>query len=149
MDKTLPLWKKIITVVLLGIAVLFVCYFIGSCSLISSGGKLNLTQYLQNEYSDIDKKYKLSFDSEKTLVLVCPENVFSNNELSYVLEIEEKGNIFFAKNEEENFVFIPLSEDRIYLQTRNVILYNINTFVVETSEESQSIEETVDENEEI
>lgn len=148
MNKSLPLWKKILTVIILIIAVLFVCYFIGSCSLINSGS-LKLSNYINNEYSDIDKKYKLTFDSEKTLVLVCPENVFSNNELSYVLEIEEKGNIFFAKNEEENFVFIPLSEDRIYLQTRNVILYNINTFVVETSEESQSIEETVDENEEI
>lgn len=149
MNEALPLWKKILTVILLGIAILFVCYFIGSCSLISGGGKLNLTQYLQNEYSDKDNKYKLTFDSEKSLALICPEKAFSSNEVSFLLEIEEKGNIFFAHNEDENFVFIPLSEDRIYLQTRNVILYNIDTFVVETSEESQPIEETVDENEEI
>ena len=149
MNKSLPLWKKILTVVLLGIAVLFVCYFIGSCSLISGGGKLNLTQYLQNNYSDKDNKYKLTFDSEKSLALICPESAFSKNEVSFFLEIEEKGNIFFAHNEDESFVFIPLSQDRIYLQTRNVILYNIDTFVVETSEESQPIEETVDENKEI
>lgn len=149
MDKTLPLWKKILTVILLGIAVLFVCYFIGSCSLISSSGRLNLTQYLDNEYSDKDNTYKLTFDSEKSLALICPESAFSKNEVSFLLEIEEKGNIFFAHNEDENFVFIPLSEDRIYLQTRNVILYNIDTFIVETSEEAEPIEEIIDENEEI
>lgn len=149
MEKTIPLWKKILTVVLLGIAVLFVCYFVGSCSLINSGGKLNLTQYLNNEYEDVNNKYRLTFDSEKSVALICPEKKFSDIQTSYLLNIEEKGNIFYASNEEEKFVFIPLSEDRIYLQTRNIILYNVDSFINEDEENNSSIEEIANEDEEI
>lgn len=149
MDKKVSIWRKILTVIILLIAVLFICYFIGSCSLITSNRKLNLTQYLNNEYLDANNKYRLTFDSEKSVALICPEKAFSDVQTSYLLDVEEKGNIFYASNEEEKFVFIPLSEDRIYLQTRNVILYNINFFINDEEENNSSIEETVDENQEI
>ena len=123
-DYKVPLWRKFILLIIITILVIIILYFFQSVILVSST-KLNLNNLINNSYRSEKNDYQLSFVSDKQLSLYCPEKALSKDSYTYHLDIEKKGNLLIAKNEEKKFVFIPLSEDRVYLQTRNVILYNV------------------------
>lgn len=123
MLKEVSTFKKILLIFLTTITVIFVSYVIGSIKILNSAD-LNLHVLVDNIYQDKQNKYYLTFDNVKSLYLNCPIKAGSDEKAFFTLDIETKGNCFVAKNEETKFVFIPLSDDRIYIQNRNVILYN-------------------------
>lgn len=138
MQKKLPFLHKILLIAISTIIVVLVLYFVQSIIFINSG-KVDLTFLSNNSYRSEKNNYQLVFNSEESLTLSCPVRALSKDIEIYTLEIETKGDVIIAKNEEKKFVLIPVSEDRIFLQTRDVMLYNVE--YIKLLQEQQSNEE--------
>lgn len=139
MKKNVTFFKKIGLILISIIIILCILYF-GQAVIFVNSAKLDLNKLKNNSYMSEKNDYQLRFEGDKTLTLTCPEKTFSKNIETYNLKIETKGNVIMAKDEEKKFVFIPVSEDRIYFQTRNVLLFNVE--YVKLLQEQQQNEKT-------
>lgn len=141
MKKDVSFFRKVFLILLCTIITLLVLYFIQSVVFINSG-KVDLWHLINNSYRSETNNYQLSFNSEESLTLYCPESPLSQKNESFILDIEVEGEVLIAKNEEKTFVFIPVSEDRIFLQTRDVMLYNAEYIkALQEQQNNEAVEE--------
>lgn len=123
MQKKLQFLHKILLIAISTIIVVLVLYFVQSIIFINSGS-IDLSYLARNSYRSEKNNYQLTFISEESLTLYCPIRPLSKENTTYSLNLEVEGDVLIAKDEQVKFVFIPVSEDRIFLQTRNIMLYN-------------------------
>lgn len=113
--------KLIVSILLIAIILFFLIYFVWSWLQLNYLA-IPLSDVAANDYLSADNSYILRFVNDRYVVFTTIDNryIFDYNSINY------KDGIIELKNDNnERFLFAMLSDNRIYNNTYNVVLFGI------------------------
>lgn len=113
--------KLIVSILLIAIVLFFAIYFIWSWLQLNDL-VIPLAEIMQHDYLSSDNSYILRFVNEKYIVFTTEDNryIFDYNSIVY-----KDGIIQLNAENGERFLFAILTDNRIYNNTYNVVLYGL------------------------